>query len=107
MEEIFDGIQRPLEVIANISKSVFVPRGVDVPALNGKKMWTWAPDNNVKVGSLLSGGDKYGSVYENELFDEHRILVPPKGRGKVKFIAPPGNYTIHDTILELEYDNKV
>jgi len=85
---------------------VFVPRGIDVPSLDAKKQWTWQPDNNVKVGSLISGGDKYGTVYENELFDEHRILVPPRGKGKVKFIAPQGNYTINETILELEYDNK-
>lgn len=34
MSNIFDGIQRPLEVIYNNCKSPFIPRGADVPALN-------------------------------------------------------------------------
>ena len=34
LETIFDGIQRPLKTIAEISKSVFVPRGVDLPCLD-------------------------------------------------------------------------
>ena len=37
LDQIFDGIQRPLQVIADYSKSVFVPKGVDVPSLNPKK----------------------------------------------------------------------
>lgn len=37
LDQIFDGIQRPLQVIADKSGSVFVPRGVDVPALDAKK----------------------------------------------------------------------
>jgi V-type H+-transporting ATPase subunit A len=36
-EQIFDGIQRPLKVIADESKSVYVPRGVDVSCLDPKK----------------------------------------------------------------------
>ena len=34
LNQIFDGIQRPLEVIANNCKSVFIPRGVEVPPLD-------------------------------------------------------------------------
>ena len=37
LDQIFDGIQRPLQVIAEYSSSVFVPKGVDVPSLNPKK----------------------------------------------------------------------
>lgn len=47
LEEIFDGIQRPLEVIAKMSKTVFVPRGVDVDALNKVKKWDWKPDSKI------------------------------------------------------------
>ena len=39
LNQIFDGIQRPLEVIAKYSQSIFVPKGVDVPSLDGKKLW--------------------------------------------------------------------
>lgn len=40
---IFDGIQRPLKAIANLSGDVFIPRGVDVPALDRKKTWEFLP----------------------------------------------------------------
>lgn len=44
---------------------------------------------------MLSAGDIYGVVYENGLFQEHKIMVPPKSKGgRVKYIAPAGNYTI-------------
>ena len=77
LDQIFDGIQRPLKVIAEHSQSVFVPKGVDVPSLNPTKTWQFEP-GKVKVGDILSQGDKYGQVYENSLFTEHCILVPPK-----------------------------
>lgn len=34
-------------------------------------------------------------VYENSLYSEHSILVPPKCRGRITYIAPPGGYNIH------------
>lgn len=43
MEQIFDGIQRPLKTIAKISGDVFIPRGVDVHALDGTKTWEFNP----------------------------------------------------------------
>ncbi len=43
LDQIFDGIQRPLKVIADYSQSVFVPKGVDVPSLDPKKLWTFQP----------------------------------------------------------------
>ena len=89
LDQIFDGIQRPLQVIAEYSKSIFVPKGVDVPSLNPTKLWQFEP-GKVKEGDVLSQGDIFGSVYENSLFTEHSILVPPKCKGKVTYIAPPG-----------------
>jgi V-type H+-transporting ATPase subunit A len=43
MEQIFDGIQRPLKTIAKSSGDVFIPRGVDVPALDHTKQWEFNP----------------------------------------------------------------
>lgn len=43
LDQIFDGIQRPLKVIADYSQSVFVPKGVDVPSLDPKKQWGFQP----------------------------------------------------------------
>merc|ERR1739844_768357 len=64
---IYDGIQRPLERIQQISQSVFVPRGVDVPNLDRDKEWEFTPAGS-KVGDLVSGGDIVGQVKENGLF---------------------------------------
>lgn len=60
MGTIFDGIQRPLEYIARGSGDVFVPRGVDVPALDRHALWQYTPQ--VRVGDLVSGGDVFGTV---------------------------------------------
>ena len=33
-------------------------------------------------------------------------MLPPKARGTVTYVAPPGNYTIKDKILETEFDGE-
>ena len=43
LENIYDGIQRPLKRIAQVSGDVFIPRGIDVPALDRKKLWEFNP----------------------------------------------------------------
>ncbi len=95
LDQIFDGIQRPLKVIADLSQSVFVPKGVDVPSLDPKKIWNFEP-GKVKIGDVLSQGDIFGMVNENSLFSEHSILVPPKCKGRVTYVAPAGGYNIHE-----------
>ena len=77
LNNIFDGIQRPLERILDIAQSVFVPRGVDVPALDQEKKWTFQPAS-IRKGDLVSGGDVIGVVRENGLFKEHKIVVRQK-----------------------------
>lgn len=49
---IFDGIQRPLQTIAQQSGDCFIPRGVNVAALDAKKAWEFQP-TKFKVGILL------------------------------------------------------
>lgn len=73
---------------------MFVPRGVDVPCLDQHKEWSYTPNPTIKVGDYVSGGDVLGFVYENDIFTEHKIMVPPKLRGKVAEIMPRGNYTV-------------
>ena len=107
LQQIVDGIQRPLEVIAKLTNSVFVPKGIDIPALDIHKQWLFKPSQKVKIGSMLTGGDILGTCFENNLFDEHRILVPPRAKGKVVSIVEEGNYNIKEKIIELEYDGKI
>mmetsp|Transcript_8655 Transcript_8655/g.14935 ORF Transcript_8655/g.14935 Transcript_8655/m.14935 type:complete len:616 (-) Transcript_8655:708-2555(-) len=101
---IFDGIQRPLQAIANECKDVYIPRGVNMPSLDRKKHWQFSP-LNVKVDDLISGGDIYGQVFESVIVT-HKMLVPPNAMGRVKYIAPPGDYSLEDTVLEVEFQGK-
>lgn len=71
MDNIFDGIQRPLDAIAKQSGSVFVPRGVNVKSLDHTKIWEFVPAD-VKVGELVGGGFIFGTVQENRLIN-HRV----------------------------------
>jgi V-type H+-transporting ATPase subunit A len=56
---------------------------------------------------MVTGGDILGSCFENNLFDEHRILLPPRARGKIVNLATDGDYTVKDKIIEIEYEGKV
>ncbi|DBB18851.1 hypothetical protein WJX82_009529 [Trebouxia sp. C0006] len=98
---IFDGIQRPLKAIALSSGDCFIPRGVDVPALDRKKQWEFNP-GKVKTGDRLTGGDIYATVQENSLL-EHRMMLPPGARGNVTYIAPAGEYSLTDKVIEVEF----
>lgn len=106
LQQIVDGIQRPLEVIANMTGSVFVPKGVDIPALDQNKQWLFKPNPKIKVGSLLTGGDILGTCFENNLFDEHRVMLPPRAKGKVVSIVQEGNYGVSENIVEVEANGK-
>jgi vacuolar-type H+-ATPase catalytic subunit A/Vma1 len=46
------------------------------------------------VGDVVTGGDVVGFTYENDLFNEHRIMIPPKVFGRIKEIMPKANYTV-------------
>jgi len=40
---IFDGIQRPLKDICESSSSIYIPKGVNIPALNRASSWEFNP----------------------------------------------------------------
>ncbi|KAK2828580.1 hypothetical protein Q5P01_019614 [Channa striata] len=103
MGGIFDGIQRPLEDITNLTKSIYIPRGINIGALSRDMKWDFTPSKNLKVGSHITGGDIYGTVFENSLI-KHKIMVPPLKRGTVTYLAPPGHYDISDVVLELDFE---
>lgn len=103
MGSIFDGIQRPLKEICDITQSIYIPRGVNTAALSRTAQWEFQP--TVSVGSHLTGGDIYGEVHENNLV-KHRVMLHPEAKGTVTYIAPPGNYTVDQEILELEFDGQ-
>ncbi len=95
---VFDGIQRPLEVIREIT-GAFIKSVHGVTSLSRDKKWSFEP--KAKVGSKLAGGDVLGTVAETPLI-EQRIQLPPNMQGKLINLAPQGDYTITDTIATLE-----
>ncbi|KAK6634048.1 hypothetical protein RUM44_004655 [Polyplax serrata] len=101
---IFDGIQRPLKDINELTKSIYIPKGVNIPALARNVSWDFQP-LNIKKGMHITGGDLYGVVHENTLV-KHKLLLPPNSKGTVTYIAPPGNYTVEDVVLETEFDGE-
>lgn len=101
---IFDGIQRPLKDIHEISQSIYIPKGVNVPALSRELQWEFQP-LHIKNGSHITGGDLYGIVHENTLV-KHKMILPPRAKGTVTYLAPPGNYTVDDVVLETEFDGE-
>lgn len=105
METIYDGIQRPLKGISDECNSIYIPRGIDVPSLDRKKKWDFKHAGK-KVGDQITGGDVFGSVYENSLMSDHKILLPPRARGKITRISDEGQYTVDEKILEVEFDGK-
>ena len=97
MGSIFDGIQRPLHDIHVQTDSIYIPRGINTTALSRTDKWDFVPQN-VRVGSNITGGDIFGYVHENTLI-KHKILLPPKARGTVTYIAEPGSYDLTVSIF--------
>ncbi|KAI1391366.1 V-type ATPase [Hypoxylon trugodes] len=102
LHNIYDGIQRPLENIAQVAQSIYIPRGIAAPALDRKKKWEFTP--TLKVGDHISGGDVWGTVFENSFIKVHKILLPPRARGTITRIAGKGEYTVDEKILEVEFN---
>jgi vacuolar-type H+-ATPase catalytic subunit A/Vma1 len=105
METIYDGIQRPLREISSVSEGIYIPRGIAVNALDRKRKWDFTP-GQYKVGDHITGGDIWGTVTENSLVNNHKILLPPRAKGTITRIAGPGSYTVEEKLLELEFDGK-
>ncbi|KAL2810977.1 vacuolar ATP synthase catalytic subunit A [Aspergillus granulosus] len=103
METIYDGIQRPLKAIFDQSGGIYIPRGIKVNALDREKKWDFKP-GKFKVGDHITGGDVWGSVFENSLLNDHKILLPPRARGTITRIAEAGSYTVEEQLLEIEFN---
>lgn len=101
IENIYDGIQRPLEVIMEKVQGNNLPRGVEVPALDREKKWEFTP--TVVPGAQVVGGDVIGTVQETDSI-LHKIMIPPKMKGKIVSIQG-GSYTVTETVAVLEQPN--
>ena len=103
IESIFDGIQRPLNVIRE-NAGDRITRGITVDSLDHEKLWKFTPV--AKVGDVLTGGDVLGTVQETEAV-LHRVLIPPRVSGKLVWIFE-GEANIVTPVAKLETtDGKV
>ncbi|MDD2427087.1 MAG: V-type ATP synthase subunit A [Eubacteriales bacterium] len=93
---IFDGIQRPLDFLAEMEGSN-IKRGSSAPALRRDKVWSFVAV--LEAGTKVTGGDIIGTVQEGKLL-QHRVMVPPNLSGELKSIES-GDYTVVDTVAVL------
>jgi len=100
IESIFDGTQRPLDRIMEMSGN-YIARGMDVPPLDRKKRWNFIPLK--KRGDSAGPGTIIGKVKETEIV-EHRIMIPPGISGMIDDISE-GNFTITDTVCRLKLES--
>ncbi|MFQ5796454.1 MAG: V-type ATP synthase subunit A [Candidatus Bipolaricaulia bacterium] len=98
IESIYDGVQRPLELIEAHSGTFFIHRGAEVPALDRERRWAFTPA--VEPGEGVGPGDVIGTVQETSLV-EHHIMVPPGASGTVEAIES-GDFTVTETVCILK-----
>ena len=101
LNNIFDGIERPLEEIAK-SGGAFITRGVTVDSLDREKKWE--AHITVKEGDFLRGGDIIAEVPETRAI-VHKCMVPPEVEGTVVHVVPDGAYTIDETLITLQLND--
>jgi V/A-type H+-transporting ATPase subunit A len=97
LTSIYDGIQRPLEVLVN-KMGNFIERGVTAPGLSHEKKWTFKPV--VKAGDKVEPGAVLGEVQETNIV--HKVMLPPNAKAGVVKTIKSGDFTIDETICVLE-----
>jgi len=99
LSEIFDGLQNPLERVADVS-GLLLQRGTYIPSLDRQKHWDYHPV--AKIDDLLTRGDTIGTTMEGRF--KHKIMLPFAlyGTFTVTWVAKPGTYTIDAEIAKVK-----
>jgi len=97
LSSIFDGVQRPLSQLENLS-GFFISKGISIPGLSREKKWHFIPE--VKIGDLVEPGDIIGKVEEKKMF-WHYILLPPGLTGMVEKIKE-GEFTVEEPVAYIK-----
>jgi len=99
--QVYDGLQNPLDVLA-AEYGFFLPRGIDLPALNPLSKWAFTPC--VKTGTLLHAGSVIGTVPERGFI--HKIMVPFDITGEVEITwIQEGTATVDEPIAKIRLAN--
>ncbi|HPZ00437.1 MAG TPA: V-type ATP synthase subunit A, partial [Clostridiales bacterium] len=94
---IYDGIQRPLEKIRQLTGNN-LKRGVEVPSIDKEKKWHFTPV--LKPGDRVVAGDILGTVQETDVV-VHKIMVPPTSKGGELKTIFEGDYTVEETVATI------
>ena len=99
LNNIFDGIERPLEAIAK-SSGKYIARGVAVDSLDPDRLW----DVTLKVreGDVIYGGAVIAECPETPSIVHRSMMTPMITQATVRKVMPDGKYTVNDTIVTVE-----
>ena len=104
LDAIYDGTQRPLDVLEEKMDSAFLDRGVDAPGIDLEKEWEFEP--TVNEGDEVSPGDVIGTVEETVTI-EHKVMVPPDYEGGEVVSIESGEFNVTETVAELDSGEEV
>jgi len=99
IDNIFDGIERPLKRLEEIS-GAFIADGANVSSLNTEKRYPVTM--TVKVGDVLKAGDVYCTCPETELITHKCMLSPLSKGGEVVWVGINGKYTVNDVVCRIK-----
>ena len=103
LNNIFDGIERPLKAIEKTSGS-FIKRGSTVSAIDEDRLWDVSI--KVKLGDKLSAGQIYAECDETSII-KHKCMVPPNIYGKVTEVKKDGKYKVNDVVVTVEDEDGI
>ena len=95
---IFDGIQRPLEVIKKNNGS-FMPEGIGLISLDEEKLWDVT--FKVRLHDKVHEGQIFAEVPETDIIT-HKVMIPPEVNGEVVEILENGKYNIETVLLKVK-----
>lgn len=98
LKNMFDGIQRPLEKIQELSP-VFIPEGIGLMSIDDEKPWD--VQMCVKTGDHVIPGQTIATIQET-LMITHKIMVPPNLKGEVISAKDDGSYTLETVLVQVK-----
>jgi len=104
LDSIYDGVQRPLDVLEEKMGTAFLDRGVDAPGIDLEKKWEFNPE--VTEGDTVEPGDVVGIVEETVTID-HKVMVPPDYEGGEVTAIEAGEFTVEETVVELDNGEEI
>ncbi|WP_410765844.1 ATP synthase subunit A [Haloferax sp. DFSO60] len=104
LDAIYDGVQRPLDVLESKMDSAFLDRGVDAPGIDLEKKWEFEPV--VSEGDEVEPGDIVGTVDETVTI-EHKVMVPPNFEGGEVVAIEAGEFSVTEAVVELDNGEEV